>query len=154
MTASEATDDGSALVEFVYLAVLLLIPLVYVVLTAISVQRTAFGLTAAARDAGRAYATAGSDRSGEARAEASVRIALHDQGVDWSPDGRVVQCQPCDYAPGSQFTVTVHSDVSLPLVPSWMCSGQCVAGIRMTAHHTEQLGCFSGTSDTAPVETC
>jgi hypothetical protein len=148
-------DDGSALVEFVYLSVLLLVPLVYVVLTAISVQRNMFGLTAAARDAGRAYATAGSDRLGEARAEASVRIAMHDQGIDWSPSGRVVQCQPCDYAPGTWFTVTVDSRIALPLVPGWLCMHRCVASIRMSAHHTEQLGCYTGLGDTsAPAASC
>jgi hypothetical protein len=147
-------DEGSALVEFVYLSVLLLIPLVYVVLTAISVQRNAFGLTAAARDAGRAYAAAGSDRLGEERAEASVRLAMHDQGIAWSPTGRVVMCDPCDYAPGSQFTVSVHSRVPLPLVPGWLCGDRCLASVRMSAHHTERLGCFTGLGDSAPTASC
>jgi hypothetical protein len=142
-------DEGSALVEFVYLSVLLLIPLVYVVLTAVSVQRNAFGLAAAARDAGRAYATAGSDRLGEARAVASVRLAMHDQGIEWSPDGRVVRCGPCDYAPGSEFTVAVHSRVRLPLVPSWMCGHRCLASILMSAHHSERLGCYTGLGQAA-----
>ena len=154
MRARRRSDDGSALVEFVYLAVLLLIPLVYVVLTAISVQRNAFGLAAAARDAGRAYATAGSDRLGEARAEAAVRIALHDQGIAWSSTDRVVRCQPCDYAPGSRFTVTVQSRVRLPVVPSWLCGDRCLAGIEMTAHHTEQLGCYTGRGDAPPAASC
>ena len=38
-------DDGSALVEFTWLAILLMIPLVYVVLAAVSVQRAAFATT-------------------------------------------------------------------------------------------------------------
>jgi hypothetical protein len=146
-------DDGSALVEFVYLAVLLLIPLLYVVLTAITVQRNAFGLTAAARDAGRAYATAGSDSLGEARAEASVQLAMHDQGVSWTPNGRVVGCDPCDYAPGSAFTVSVSSRVPLPLVPAWLCDGRCLAGIGVSVHETGRLGCYTG-GDAAPDPAC
>lgn len=138
-------DDGSALVEFVFLAVLLLVPLLYVVLTAVAVQRAAFGMTAAARDAGRAYATAGSDALGEARAEAAVQLALRDQGVQWSPSGRVVKCGPCGYAPGSSFTVSLSASIPLPLVPSWMCQGRCVAAIGVSAQHSERLSCYSGT---------
>ncbi|HEX3708106.1 MAG TPA: hypothetical protein VHV76_15880 [Mycobacteriales bacterium] len=139
------TDDGSAVVEFVFLAVLLLVPLLYVVITAVSVQRAAFGMTAAARDAGRAYATAGSDSLGEARAEAAVALALGDQGVRWSPQGRVVRCNPCGYAPGSTFTVSLAAEIPLPLVPSWLCQSRCIAAIGVAAHHTERISCYSGT---------
>jgi hypothetical protein len=154
MTRKRCRDEGSALVEFVYLGVLLLVPLVYVVLTAVTVQRNAFGVTTAARDAGRAYATAGSDGLGERRAEAAVRIAMHDQGIDWSPDGRVIRCDPCDYAPGSQFTVSLHSRVPLPLVPAWLCGRRCLAGIGVSADHTERLSCYSGASDATADSRC
>jgi hypothetical protein len=140
----ESADDGSALVEFVWLAVLLMIPLVYVVLTAISLQRNAFGVTQAAREAGRAYATAGSDGLGEERAEQAASLALRDQGVRWEPSGRVVDCGACDYAPGSTFTVEVHTRVALPLVPRWLCGHACVAGVTVSAHHTERLSCYAG----------
>jgi hypothetical protein len=146
------SDDGSAVVEFVFLAVLLMVPLLYVVVTAVSVQRAAFGMTSAARDAGRAYATAGSDVLGEARAEAAVQLALADQGVRWSPQGRVVRCDPCTYAPGSMFTVSLDAEIPLPLVPSWLCSGRCVAAIGVAAHHTERISCYSGTG--VPDDTC
>jgi hypothetical protein len=145
-------DDGSALVEFVFLAIVLLVPLVYVVLTAVSVQRAAFGMAAAARDAARAYATAGNDDLGERRAEAAVRLALHDQGVRWSPGSRVVECGPCDYAPGSRFTVSLRAQVPVPLVPDWMCRGRCVAAISVSAQHSERLSCYSGTG--APDGSC
>lgn len=143
---SEPAEEGSALVEFVWLAVLLMVPLVYLVIAAVSIQRDAFGLTAAARDAGRAYATAGSDSLGERRAERAVELAMRDQGVTWRPSGRVVLCaNGCDYTPGSTFTVAIHSRVVLPMVPRWMCTGTCVAGIPVSAHHSETLSCFSGT---------
>jgi hypothetical protein len=147
-------DEGSAIVEFCWLAVLLMVPLVYVVLTAVLLQRSAFGLTDAARDAGRAYATAGSDGLGERRAEAAVRLALRDQGVAWRPDGRVVSCGSCDYAPGSSFTVNLRTHVTLPFVPHWLCGHICVAGIPVTAHHTERLSCYSGTGPADPSAPC
>jgi hypothetical protein len=141
----QRADDGSAIVEFVWLAVLLMIPLVYVVLAAVSIQRAAFAVTAAARDSGRAYATAGSDRLGERRAEVATALAMHDQGVAWSPAGRVVECGSCDYAPGSQFTVELSTRVALPLLPGWLCGHTCLAGITVSAHHSERISCYSGT---------
>jgi hypothetical protein len=142
-------DDGSAIVEFVWLAVLLLVPLLYVVLTAVTVQRTAFGMTTAAREAARAYATAGSDQSGEQRAEAAARLAMNDQRVRWAPDGRVVSCGDCSYAAGSTFVVELHALVRLPLVPRWLCASRCLAGITVSAHHRETLDCFAGTGAVA-----
>jgi hypothetical protein len=147
-------DDGSALVEFVWLAVLLMIPLVYVVLAAVSIQRAAFGVTAAARDAGRAYATAGSDELGERRAEAATGLALRDQGVAWSPTGRVVECGECDYSPGSVFTVELSTRVELPLVPGWLCGRTCVAGITVSARHSERISCYAGTGAPDPAAQC
>ena len=128
---------GSAVVEFVWLCVLLLVPLVYVVLAGMTLQRTAFAETDAARDAARAYATAGSDAEGERRAEIAVALAMHDQGVAWTPGGR-------DYSAGSEFTVDLSTRVSLPFVPSWLCGHRCVAGITVSAHHRERLDCFGG----------
>jgi hypothetical protein len=147
-------DDGSALVEFTWLAILLMIPRVYVVLAAVSVQRSAFATTAAAREAARAYATADSDADGEQRAEDAVALAMHDQGVRWSLSGRVVSCGPCDFSPGSAFTVDVHTTVALPFVPRWLCGHRCLAGITVNGHHSEHIDCYAGTGPVSPDARC
>ena len=46
-------DGGNAIIEFVYLAVLLMVPLVYVLLTVFRVQGAAYAVSSAAREAGR-----------------------------------------------------------------------------------------------------
>jgi len=148
------SEDGSAIVEYTWLAVLLMVPLVYVVLAALSVQRSAFASTAAAREAARAYATAGSDDEGERRAEAAVAMAMQDQGVAWAPHGRVIQCGDCTFAPGSTFTVDIRTTVALPFVPRWLCGERCVAGIPVSAHHRERIDCFAGTAARAEDSTC
>jgi hypothetical protein len=144
-------DDGNAIIEFVWLAVLLMVPLIYIVLAAVSVQRAAFAETAAAREAARAYATAGSDAEGERRAELAVAMAMRDQGVEWAPAGRVVECGQCTFAPGSTFTVDIGTVVALPFVPNWLCDERCLAGIPVSAHHSGRIDCFlgSGTGDAA-----
>lgn len=149
---SRRDDGGSAIVEFVWLAVLMLVPLLYVVLTAVTVQRVAFGVTTAAREAARAYASAGSDSTGEQRAEAAAQLAMSDQGVDWAPDERVVGCGECSYAAGSVFDVDLRARVRLPFVPRWLCGERCLAGITVSAHHRERLDCYSGAG--APGASC
>ena len=77
----EVGDAGNAVIEFVFVAMLILIPLVYFVVAVASVQRSSVAVTHAAREAGRAFATADSTDQGLQRAEGAVRLALADQGL-------------------------------------------------------------------------
>ena len=56
MRRRRRSERGSALVEVVWLGILLLVPLLWVVLSVFEVQRGAFAVTSAARSAARAYA--------------------------------------------------------------------------------------------------
>lgn len=107
-------DDGNAMLEFVYLSVLLMIPLVYVLTTAFQVQRAAFGVTEAARQAGRALATSGTTAEGAARAQAAAELALRDQGIALSQPLEL--SAPNGLEPGASVRVTVLHRVELPLV--------------------------------------
>ena len=114
-------ERGSALVEVSWLGILLLLPVLWIVMSVFQVQRGAFGVTAAARAAARAYALAPDDASGLVRARTAARVALDDQGVHGvTPDVRVT----CTPYPGdchqgtSVITVSVHSRVVLPMMPS------------------------------------
>lgn len=137
-------DRGTALVEFFWLAILLLLPLIYLVMTAASLQRSSFAVTQAAQQAARAYAVAGSDATGQQRAALAARLAMRDQGVQLPAEHPVISCGACSYAPGSVFTASVRVRVPLPLVPSWLCGRACVAGVTVSASHTQRLGCFIG----------
>lgn len=99
-------DDGNAVVEFVYLAVLLMVPLVYVVLAVFDVQRAAFGVTEAARQAGRTWVASGCD---DDRARAAADLALADQGIT---DAVTLRLAPCPAA-GESAVVTVGHFVQL-----------------------------------------
>ena len=114
-------ERGSALVEVCWLGILLVLPVLWIVMSVFQVQRGAFGVSAAARAAARAYALAPDDASGLARARTAARLALDDQGVHGrAPEVRVT-CTPypSDCHQGtSVITVWVHSRVVLPLMPS------------------------------------
>ena len=120
------SDDGNAVVEFVFVAVVVMVPLVFFVVAVAVAQRSSLAVTQAAREAGRAIATADSVAQGQARAEVAVRLALSDQGIDDDATVSTVAADTdCDgariaptLAPGSDFAVCVTREVDLPGVPS------------------------------------
>ncbi|CAM3685179.1 pilus assembly protein [Isoptericola cucumis] len=114
-------EAGAALVEFLGTAVLLLVPLVYLVLTLAQLQAGTFAVQGAAREAGRAMVTADSSSEGVARAQAAAGIALADQGFDdvAVAEALTLDCSadPC-LTPGATVGVRVRVAVGLPFVPT------------------------------------
>ncbi|MCL9760371.1 hypothetical protein [Frankia sp. AiPa1] len=113
------------MIEFVGLSIVLLVPFVYLFLCVFSVQRSAFGVTQAAREAGRAFATADSETEGVDRARLAAQLALRDQGVPGTPQihfaAAGADCgagDPGDGAetlePGASFVICVRTVVALP----------------------------------------
>jgi Flp pilus assembly protein TadG len=116
-------DTGSAVVEFVTLGVLLLVPVVYLVVALGRVQAGAFAVEGAAREAARAFTAADDEELGAQRAQAAVALALQDQGFrDADPDdAMVVECEldPCLQSE-ARVTVRVSLEVVLPGVPRFV----------------------------------
>ncbi|OLT54374.1 pilus assembly protein TadE [Cellulosimicrobium sp. CUA-896] len=121
-SSPEPGERGNAVVEFLGVALVLLLPLLYLVLTVGRVQAATFAVEGAAREAARAFVTAPSSAEARARAGAAVAIALEDQGFDEGPsDTLTVACStsPC-LEPGSDVAAHVRLDVPLPLVPAFV----------------------------------
>lgn len=136
-------ERGSALVEFIWLGLLLLVPLVYVLLSVFAAQSGAYGSDAAARAAGRAFMLAPDEQSATAAAEGAARVVLADQGVDADRMRLAISCAPepgrC-LSSGSTVTVEVTVQQPLPLVPSAL--GSSAPSIRLTSTHVEPYGTF------------
>ncbi len=106
--------------EFVFLGVLMLVPLVYLVLTAARIQAASFAVTLASREAARAFVTASDDQDAARRAQAAATLAFgdfafrHGTRLDLRCDG-----SPCLRPDG---TVTARSSIAvdLPLVPDFI----------------------------------
>lgn len=134
-------EAGSALVELVWLGVLLLLPMLWIVMSVFEVQRGAFGVSSAARAAGRAYALAPDDATGRARAEEVARLALVDQGIDDPRFTLRVTCTPypADCHRGtSVITVRIDSGVVLPVLPAVL--GRQAPSFALDASHTVPIG--------------
>jgi Flp pilus assembly protein TadG len=142
-------DRGSALVEFTWLAVILLVPLVWIVVSVFEVQRGAFATSAAARAAGRAYALAPDDATGVDRANAAARQVLADQGAEGQQARVSVRCETP--TPGSchvgtsVITVVVSSSVALPMAPEVL--GSRTASFALTATHRVPIGQYVESAD-------
>jgi Flp pilus assembly protein TadG len=134
-------DAGNAMVEFVYLSILLMVPLFYTLLAVFQVQGAAFAVTEASRQAGRAFVRADTPDDGVARANKAVQLALHDQGVD-ATVVPTFTCDPspCDLSSGQRVETTVRYTVSLPFVGSFFGKGR--AGIPVTGTHVEYVDRF------------
>jgi hypothetical protein len=131
------------MVELTWLGLLLLIPLVYVVITVVTVQRSAFGATEAARAAGRAYVLSPDVATAQQRAYTAARVAMSDQGVSLDPADVHVVCSPGPTSclqPGSSVEIRIALDVPLPLVPS--LGGDALASIAVSATHVEPFGVY------------
>ena len=123
-------ERGSALVEFVFITLVVFVPLIYIVAGFSAVQRGVFASTAAAREAGRAIATAPDARTGQDRALRAARLAVEDQSVD-ATDVRVDYVGPggdCTngagysptLAPREEFSVCVTVTVRIPFLPEFI----------------------------------
>lgn len=136
-------ETGTAIVEVTWLTLLLLVPLVYLLLSVFELQRAAFGVDAATRAAGRAYVLAPNEAAAEARAVRAAAVALADQGVDIGTDALSISCSPTPQAclqPGSVVTVTLQTQVRLPLVPDVF--GDFEPTARVSAEHRLPYGSF------------
>ena len=132
-------ESGTAIIEFVWLAILLLIPLLYVVLAVFDTQRTSY----ATSTAGRAFITSPDERTAYARARSAARLAYADQGIAGAPMRLVIRCDPhpdnC-LSPGSVVVAEVYSSVDLPLVPDAL--GGNTPRISVQAVHQAPYGTF------------
>lgn len=108
-------DEGNAVVEFVVLAVALLLPSLYLVLTLGSVQSAVFAADVLARDAARIHAVVADPSEAETRESAHSTLVLEDFGLEASTDAVTITCSedPCS-APGGRVTARVSVPVPVP----------------------------------------
>ncbi|WP_342024120.1 hypothetical protein AAE021_02655 [Arthrobacter citreus] len=108
-------DTGSAMVEFIFLGLLLLVPVIYLIVTAGQVQGAAFAAAGAAESAAKVYVAAGDPAAGEQQAKLAAELAFTDFGFEPGDVLLDISCSAECLAPGSTATALVSFDVPLPL---------------------------------------
>ncbi len=114
-------DEGSSVIEFLGLSLVLLVPLVYLVLVLGRVEAATFAAEGAAREAARTYVSADRADQGTDRALAAVGIALRDQGFEDDPASALtLTCSARCLTPGSDVSAQIEVRVPLPFVPGFV----------------------------------
>jgi Flp pilus assembly protein TadG len=143
----EGAEAGNAIVEFIFVALLVLVPLVYLIVAVAQVQSSGLSVTNAARDVGRAIATTPDGTDPQARADAALRIALDSHGLKSSDvEVRYVAASAeCSSAaitpllgPGSEFAVCVTRHQVLPGIPT-ILSGRGVTTVGRYVVHLDEF---------------
>jgi hypothetical protein len=106
----------------VFLAVLMLVPIIYLVMVLARVQAGALAVEQGAREAGRAFVTAQDDTAGQGRARAAAALAYGDQGFAAPGPGQLIlmcSATPC-LSPDGRVEVNSKLTVRLPGVPHFI----------------------------------
>lgn len=134
-------DDGTATIEFIWMSLLLLVPLVYVLVAVFDTQRAAYGVSTASRAAAIAFMQSSDPAAGEQRAKAAASVALADQGLQGTSVRVSCLPSPSDcLKPGSYVRVVVRASQTLPLTPDVL--GRQLGGITVDSTHTEPFGSY------------
>ena len=140
-----AGDDGTAALEFVTAGLILLVPLIYLILAAATVQGGALAVEGAARQAARVFVQAPTPHEAAARAARAIDFGLADYGIAPEMASVTVSCSGTSTgscpARGAIVTVTVRLQVPLPLVPD-VLDPSTAASVPVQATARQQVSRF------------
>ncbi len=140
-TDADNPEGGSAVVEFTFLALLLMVPVVYFVVSVAQIQGGAFAVVGAADQAAKVLVLQDDSGRGRTAAEQAVLVALEDYGFEADQARVDISCDGNDCAvPGTKVTVSVRLAVPLPMVP--FGDGLQLNAARVSASATQVVGRF------------
>lgn len=139
-----SSDQGSAIIEFLVIGVVLLVPLVYLVIAAGAVQSAVYASTQAVREAGRAFVTSATATEGRQRATTAAQLAFDDHGLTLPGDAMRVGCVggPC-LSPGSTVVIEMDWRVPLPWLPDSL-AGSAPSLVPIRAQHRVPVDDYRG----------
>lgn len=113
--AEHSEEAGEALIEFLAVMILFVIPVFYIILSLGQVQASTYAAEAAARNAARILSA---QPSSHVLAERQAQLAFEDFGLP-APSIHA-SCQPSNCPTHGVVTVVVEAQTPLPLVPDWV----------------------------------
>ncbi|MEV7604694.1 hypothetical protein AB0N65_04560 [Paenarthrobacter sp. NPDC089322] len=135
------SEEGSAVVEFTFLALLLMVPVVYFVVTVGQIQGGSFAVVGAADQAAKVFVSQAEPDAATKAAEQSAVMALEDHGFSAAMADVEIICDPADCSSaGTAVTAVVRLTVPLPMVPFGDVLQLDAA--RLTASATQVQGRF------------
>lgn len=133
------SDSGSAIVEFVVVVVLIMIPIAYIVVAAMRIQAASYASAQAVREAGRAFVQSDSPAQARHNARVAARIALNDQGFELPDNALTFACTKGGCLdPESLVTVNLNWRVYLPLLPASL-DDAAPASVKINTKHVAYI---------------
>lgn len=126
-------EGGRAIIEFIVLGLLLLVPIVYLIVTLALLQRASFAAATAAREAGRVFMTSDTDAQARERGQVAASLTFEDYGVARGTVTLACDGTPC-LRPEGKVRAMARVVVSLPLVPDFL-AGVIPASVPVEAVH-------------------
>ncbi len=112
------SDAGNASLEFIGVAVILMIPLVYGIIGLSQLQSAVFGVNGAAQMAARAYANSDVDTTGRYAAWRSAYLAGRKHGLTITSDQVSVTCDTANcLMPGATVRVLIQTTARVGVPP-------------------------------------
>lgn len=139
LPASRA-EEGSAIVEFIFLAVLLMVPVAYLILTVGQIQGGAYAVVGAADQAAKVFVMEPDLPAAQLAAEQAVRLAVQDMGFDAGAAELSISCSAGCLTPGTTVSAHVELRVELPVVGAVPGVNANAATVDSTA--TQKVGRF------------
>ena len=137
----ESSDSGTAVIEFIFASVVLLIPVVYLMLALSQLQAASYATTSTAISASRIAARDASPS--ERRAQEVAKMHFTDFGLSDVPIAIDYSCSgPCGQA-GSLITARVETKVALPGFPLLFGSNRS-PHITLRSTHTDVVATTGG----------
>ncbi len=133
-------EEGSAIVEFIFLTVLLMVPVVYLILTVGQVQGGAYAVVGAADQAVKVFVLHKDASAAEGAAVQAMEMAVADMGFDPANAQLSIVCDGGCFTPGTLVTAHVQLRVELPVVGSLPGVTANAATVDSTA--TQKVGRF------------
>lgn len=133
-------ETGSAIVEFIFLAVLLMVPVVYLILTVGQVQGGAYAVVGAADQAAKVFVLHDDLPTAQASAEQAMHMAVTDLGFDPANAQLTIACDGGCLTPGTIVTAYVQLRIELPVVGS--LPGVTANAATVDSRATQKVGRF------------
>lgn len=113
---ADSSEQGSALIEFIGLSALLMVPTVYFLLAVFSIQLAAFAASNASAQALQVVQQLPADQAATSHVQGAAELAASDFGFAHDQVQATIVCEnTC--ARNERMTITVTVDVQLPLMP-------------------------------------
>lgn len=118
---AESSEEGSAIIEFMGLGTLLILPILWLLIAVSHIQAAAYATVGAADQAAKmAVASDSAQSSGiSARSEAAVHAALGDFSISEEQATISYECAEDCQQPGEMISVTVEVSVPVPFIPQF-----------------------------------